>query len=112
VIADWICITALWFGTFFVFVASLGLVRMPDLYTRAHAAGKAGTFGKMGILVAVCAAFGAESSVTIKSLLVVLFLFVTAPVGLHLLLRAAHRRRETGFYLGTDRDDFETHKSR
>ena len=32
-------------GAFFAFVAALGIVRMPDLYTRMHAATKAGAFG-------------------------------------------------------------------
>lgn len=110
--ADLICLIGLWVGVFFVFVASLGLLRMPDLYTRAHASGKAGTLGKIGAFVAVAAAFPAEPAVIVKCLLVVLFLFLTAPIGIHLLLRAAHRLSEAEIVFGTEMDEYEQHKGR
>ncbi len=93
--ADLLCVTGLWIGVFFVFVASVGVLRMPDLYTRAHAAGKAGTLGKIGALVAVAAAFPGQPLALVKCLLLIFFLFITAPIGIHLLLRAARRPPDT-----------------
>ena len=43
-------------GTLFFLIASLGVVRMPDLYTRMHAATKAGTVGVAALLLAVAIA--------------------------------------------------------
>lgn len=41
------------FGTLFILIASIGVLRMPDLYTRMHAATKAGTVGLAALLIAV-----------------------------------------------------------
>ena len=56
--SEYIAAATLLGGAFFMLVASLGLVRFPDLYTRMHAATKATTFGMGGILVATAIAFG------------------------------------------------------
>ncbi len=89
--SDYIAAASLLGGAFFMLVASLGLVRFPDLYTRMHAATKATTFGMGGILVATAIAFGTPD-VAMQSFLAVVFLFLTAPVSGHLISRAAYRR--------------------
>ncbi len=71
-------------------VAGLGLVRMPDLPTRMHAASKAGTLGAALVLAAVGVHFG-EAAIAVRAALVVLFLLLTAPVASHLIARAAYR---------------------
>ncbi len=76
-------------GTFFIFVASLGILRMPDLYTRMHAATKAGTVGVASLLLAVAIAMP-EISVISRTIGTVLFIMITAPVAAHLLGKAAH----------------------
>ena len=77
-------------GALLMVVAGLGLVRMPDLPTRMHAASKAGTLGAALVLVAVALHF-AEGALAVRAVLVVLFLFVTAPVASHVIARAAYR---------------------
>lgn len=77
-------------GAFLAFVAALGLFRLPDLYTRMHAASKAGTAGS-GILLLAVALQSGEVGVWIKCLLAVAFFFLTAPVSAHLLAKAAVR---------------------
>ena len=77
-------------GAFLAFVAALGLFRLPDLYTRMHAASKAGTAGSGLLLLAVALQSG-EVGVWIKCLLAVTFFFLTAPVSAHLLAKAAVR---------------------
>lgn len=76
-------------GSFFVFVAAVGILRMPDVYVRMHAATKAGTLGSGLLLLAV--AVQAESlDVVLRAVAAVLFLIVTTPVAAHLLGRAAY----------------------
>ncbi len=82
--------SALLIGAFFMFVASLGLVRLPDVYTRMHAATKATTFGMGGILIATSLAFQ-DAEITTQSLLALVFLFLTAPTSAHLIARAAYK---------------------
>jgi len=75
-------------GVFFIFVATVGLVRLPDLYTRAHAASKADTLGAGLALAAVGITFGADVS-TVKTVFLLVFLFVTNPTAAHAIARAA-----------------------
>jgi multicomponent Na+:H+ antiporter subunit G len=90
-LSEFFASAALLIGAFFMLVASLGLVRFPDLYTRMHCATKATTFGMGGILIAVALTFG-SSAVAAQSILALFFLFLTAPVSGHLISRAAYRR--------------------
>ena len=79
-------------GVFFMLLAAIGLVRMPDTYLRSQVTTLASTFGKMGIVLSIACVFG-SLAVVIKVALSVIFLFVTAPVAAHLVLRAAYRDR-------------------
>ncbi len=121
-------------GLFFMFVGALGLVRLPDVYCRSHAASKCVTLGILGMLTALVLFTGnvshaaeeqyataaeaarasvdesdaearaaqeiavesgsadeATTAITTKALLVLAFVFVAAPIGSHMLARAAHR---------------------
>lgn len=75
-------------GGGFLLVASIGILRFPDLFTRMHAASKSGTLG-VGFLLAAVIFERLEVSVTFHALIVFLFLIITAPVGVHMLARAA-----------------------
>ncbi len=77
-------------GAAFMFLAALGIVRMPDLFIRMHAATKSGTLGVSGMILAIAVHFQ-DFGVAIQALLVILFLFLTAPVAAHLIARAAYR---------------------
>jgi len=79
-------------GGFFVLVAALGLVRLPDVFMRMHAATKAGTLGAGLILMAAAVVFG-ELGVAVKGVVVFVFLLLTAPVAAHVLGRAAYYDR-------------------
>lgn len=76
-------------GIFFLLIAAIGVVRMPDLYNRMHATSKAGTLGVGLILVAV-AVFYQELSVATRALSALAFIILTAPVAAHALGRAAY----------------------
>ena len=75
-------------GAFFSLVAALGLVRLPDLYSRMHAASKAGTMGS-GLMLAAVAIIALDGAVIVRAFVGFLFLLLTAPVSAHLLARAA-----------------------
>lgn len=77
-------------GALFSLVAAIGLNRLPDLYTRMHAASKAGTVGSGLLLLAVGLNSG-EFAIFIRALAGFLFFILTAPVSAHLLARAAHK---------------------
>jgi multicomponent Na+:H+ antiporter subunit G len=76
-------------GAAFCLIAAIGIVRLPDLYVRMHAATKAGTLGAGLTILAV--AIGADDLGTvIRSIAAILFLLLTAPIAAHLLARAAY----------------------
>jgi len=76
-------------GAGFSLVAGIGLVRLPDLYLRMHAATKAGTLGGGLVLVAV-AIHSEQLEVVARALAGIVFLLITAPIGAHLLGRAGY----------------------
>lgn len=78
-------------GLIFIVVAALGVIRLPDLYTRAHAASKSSTLGVMCILIGVFFHFWLlEDHFNPSILLGVLFLFITGPVGAHIMTRSSY----------------------
>lgn len=80
-------------GAFFYLAAAAGLMRLPDFFCRMHAPTKAATLG--ATLLALGSALGnlaSGSSVRLKDLLIVLFLFLTMPVSAQILMRAAAAR--------------------
>ena len=70
-------------------LAGVGVLRMPDLFMRMQAATKAATLGAGCSLLAVAAHFG-ELGVTTRAVLIIAFLFLTAPVAAHVIARAAY----------------------
>jgi len=77
-------------GAFFLLVSCVGLLRLPDFYTRAHAVGKAETLGSMLILVGLALYNGAALS-SLKLFLILAIIAVTNPTATHALTRAAMR---------------------
>jgi multicomponent Na+:H+ antiporter subunit G len=89
-VTEFIEIACVGLGAFFMFVASLGMLRLADFYARIHAPTKAATLGLAFLLVAL--AIHLHDLVTItKALLAMLFIGMTAPAGAHILARAAYR---------------------
>lgn len=83
----------LFLGSFFMLVASIGMLRLPDLYTRMHAATKAGTLGVTFILAATCVLFY-SCTVLAESIILIGFIFTSAPIAAHLLARSAYKTDE------------------
>ncbi|PKM22054.1 MAG: Na+/H+ antiporter subunit G [Gammaproteobacteria bacterium HGW-Gammaproteobacteria-14] len=76
-------------GAAFTLIASIGLVRMRDFYTRLHGPTKASTLGVGSIMLASLLFFSVDSgSLSVHEVLITVFLFLTAPVSAHLLAKA------------------------
>jgi len=76
---------------FFLLVSTVGLLRLPDFFCRAHAVGKSETLGALLFLVAL--SFHSGLTVDTAKLFLILFLVaVTNPTGVHTLTRAALRK--------------------
>jgi multicomponent Na+:H+ antiporter subunit G len=79
-------------GAFLSIVGSLGLIRLPDVYTRLHAVTKGATLGVIFLLTAAVLYFLYEDNVFVgKLFLGILFTFLTAPVAGHMIGRAAYK---------------------
>ncbi len=76
-------------GATFMLLAGVGVLRMPDLFMRMQAATKAAALGAGCLLLAVAVDLG-DLGVTTRVLLVIAFIFLTAPVSAHMLGRAAY----------------------
>lgn len=79
-------------GGIFAFIASVGMLRLPDTIIRMHAATKAGALGA-GFIFLALAAYFLELSITLRALAAVFFLLFTAPIAAHLIGRAAYCSR-------------------
>lgn len=76
-------------GAFFALVASLGIIRMPDLYMRLSTTTKASTLGVSSLLLAAAAYFR-KGSITALVIAIIVFVILTAPVAAHMIARAAY----------------------
>lgn len=90
-IGDIFVIILLGIGAIFCMLAAVGIVVMPDVYNRMQAASKAVTLGACSIVLGAVIHF-ADPAVTVRCLLVCVFLFATVPAATHLIARAAYRR--------------------
>ena len=75
-------------GSFFLFVGGLGIIRLPDLYTRMHAAGVTDTLGA-GLILAGLATQAPDWLVAVKLLAILIFLYMTSPTSSYALANSA-----------------------
>ena len=77
------------FGAIFILLAAIGVLRMPDLYLRISVTTKAATLG-VGLILICAALYFKDVSITSRVIAIIIFIFLTAPVGGHLIGRAAY----------------------
>jgi multicomponent Na+:H+ antiporter subunit G len=82
-------------GAAFSLVASIGINRFPDVYSRMHAASKAGTLGS-GVILLALAVHADDTATVMRAIAGFVFLLLTAPVAAHLLAKASY---EAGYKL-------------
>jgi multicomponent Na+:H+ antiporter subunit G len=81
---------ALLVGTAFIVISAIGLLRLPDVYSRMHAVTKATTLGLAGILTASAVNGFVAGENVIGELLTMWFVFMTNPVGGYMIARSAY----------------------
>ncbi len=74
-------------GSFFILLSALGLLKFEDLYSRLHAGTKASSFGIFLIVLGVCFQFN-EPVVYIKGLFIIFFIYLTAPLSAHAIIKS------------------------
>ncbi|WP_033828073.1 monovalent cation/H(+) antiporter subunit G [Bacillus andreraoultii] len=89
-IIEFIVLVFIVIGAFFTVVSAFGIIRLPDLYTRNHAASKSATLGVMSVLIGTFIYFYASGHSNTRLVLAIIFIFLTSPVGGHLINRAAY----------------------
>lgn len=92
-------VLALVLGLIFCLLAAVGIMRMPDIYTRMQASTKAGTLGIAFIIVAVAIHFG-DAITALQAGLIIAFLFLTAPIASHLIARSVYFYGKRGWEAG------------
>ena len=87
---DWLSGALLIVGATLALLASIGVLRMPDVFTRMQASTKASTLG-LGCLLAGLAIRNPEVAFVVRALSIAAFMLLTTAVGAHVIARAAAR---------------------
>jgi multicomponent Na+:H+ antiporter subunit G len=95
-------------GLFFTFVSTTGVLRLPDIYARAHTASQADTLGAGFTLAGVALALGVNFT-TAKTVILLFFIFVTNPTAAHAISRAAHEEGVQPWTTDDERTDRDLH---
>ena len=102
---EWIVSGLVVAGGVFSLIGSLGLLRLPDFFTRLHGPSKATTIGMGSILVASSLYMSFRGpGLSLHEFMISLFIVITTPVASHLLAKAARHRRLPGAEGWTDGD--------
>ena len=82
-------IISLLVGLFFLVVATVGLLRLPDVYNRLHATTKCDTLGAGLVLLSM--ALQSDFSVAVRLIILIIFILITNPTAAHVIARAAYK---------------------
>ena len=89
-INEWVVSILLLFGGTFILIGSLGLLKLPDFFMRLHGPTKATTLGMASILIAAMVFFAnSETGLSVKEILITIFLLITAPISGYMLIKSA-----------------------
>ncbi|WP_350343302.1 monovalent cation/H(+) antiporter subunit G [Proteinivorax hydrogeniformans] len=86
--------TLLLAGAFFFLVGTIGLLRMPDVYSKMHATTKCDTLGAGLILLGLMVYSHGELDVAIKLFLVIVFIWLTNPTAAHIIAKADYNQKK------------------
>lgn len=81
-------------GLFFFVVGTVGILRLPDVFTRAHSAAKCDTLGALLCMTALIIHNGLNI-VSLKILLILIFVWITNPTATHLIAKAEYLRKDS-----------------
>jgi len=95
IVLNMIIILFLVSGIFFFFVGVVGLLRMPNVFTRMHATTKCDTMGA-GLVFAALIMWQGATFISANILLILIFVWITNPTAAHAIAKAAYQRIEIG----------------
>jgi multicomponent Na+:H+ antiporter subunit G len=101
---EWIPALFVLMGASFMLLAAVGVLRLPDVWMRMHASTKSATFGIGCMAIALAVSHLHELGVVMRSIIIIGFVFQTAPVAAHIIGRAAYLMGVTP-WRGTKRDE-------
>ncbi len=94
-------------GIFFMFTGAIGLLRLPDFYTRLHATGKCDTLGEVliifGLLLYHLFHYPETPLVPVKLLFLIIFIFLANPTATHAIMKAAYNTGVKPWKVGEER---------
>ncbi|MBH0027574.1 Na+/H+ antiporter subunit G [Pseudoalteromonas sp. SWN29] len=89
-ISEWVVSILLLFGGTFILIGSIGLIKLPDFFMRLHGPTKATTLGMASMLIAAMIYFAnSEHGLSVKEILITIFLLITAPISGYMLIKSA-----------------------
>lgn len=94
-------------GVFFMLVAAIGLLRLPDFYTRMSAITKGATLG-MGLIVTGIGVYFNDPEMMLKIIAILFFTLITSPVAAHAITRTAIHKKVT-LWKKTNVEEFEVY---
>lgn len=83
-------------GIFFFLVGTVGLIRLPDVFTRMHATTKADTLGA-GFIFLASILYRGFDAVSLKILVVLIFIWITNPTAAHIIAKAEFKKEGKSF---------------
>lgn len=84
-------------GCFFFLVGTVGLIRLPDAFTRMHATTKCDTLGA-GLLLLALIVHQGFSITSLKLLIILIFIWITNPTAAHIIAKAAYQARKRAYF--------------
>lgn len=88
----YIALALIGFGATLIIIGTIGLVRLPDVYSRIHASGVVDTGGAAMLLLGLCL-YSGWNLVTVKLIVIGVFLFFTSPISGHAIALVAHSQK-------------------
>lgn len=87
-IIEWFSVIIIFIGSIISVISAFGMLRFPDVYTRAHAVAKSATLAVLSCLVGSFIYIWVQDGyISVRLLLGILFVFITSPVSTHLVIR-------------------------
>ncbi len=107
-LTEWVILFVTTLGVLIMFLSTVGVLRLPDVYTRMHAASKAATLGISCLMLAAGLYY---PDYLARMILMILLFFITGPISTTAMARAAYRvaSPQEKFVLNYDEMDMEIH---
>ncbi len=106
ILMEWITALMILLGASFMLLAAIGVLRLPDVWMRMHASTKSATFGIGCMAFALTVSHLHDLGVVMRSIIIIGFVFQTAPVAAHMIGRAAYLMGVEP-WRGTKRDELQ-----